>query len=113
LIQGVLDTGAPWCVLNPELADAWKLVPEDAYMPASRLNIRGTPYPGHLVTVPLEIHTDIGENLAVSATIFIPTLDPGEIWDAPNFIGLNGFLERIRFAVDAMENAFYFGPADI
>jgi len=50
-----------------------------------------------------------GQDLEIEATVFVPTLPPGETWRHPNFIGLSGFLERIRFAVDPEENAFYFG----
>jgi len=47
----------------------------------------------------------------VQATFFIPALLPGESWNFPNFLGLDGFLNRIRFAVDPAENIFYFGPS--
>ena len=40
---------------------------------------------------------------------FIPILEPGDVWSHPNFLGLDGFLNHIRFAIDAQENAFYFG----
>ena len=46
----------------------------------------------------------------IEATFFIPKLAPGEVWPWPNFLGLEGFLSRLRFAVDAAENVFYFGP---
>jgi hypothetical protein len=112
-INMVVDTGAPWCVLDPELADAWGLVSENSYEPAERLNIRRESYPGRLVPVPIEVHASIGDSLTVLATVFIPRIEPGQMWNLPNFIGLTGFLERIRFAVDAVENAFYFGPGNI
>ncbi|MGA9380505.1 MAG: hypothetical protein WBV73_17210 [Phormidium sp.] len=36
--------------------------------------------------------------------------DEEEYWgDFPSFIGLNGFLERIRFAIDPNTDTFYFG----
>lgn len=52
-----------------------------------------------------------GLDLEVDATAFVPTLPSGERWPDPNFLGLSGFLERIRFAIDPAENAFYFGTA--
>jgi hypothetical protein len=112
-INMIVDTGAPWCILDPELAEAWGLASRDAYRPDTRLNVRGDSYHGRLVTVEIELHADIGQHLAVPAIVFIPELEPGQTWNVPNFLGLTGFLERIRFAVDATENAFYFGPAHI
>jgi hypothetical protein len=41
-----------------------------------------------------------------------PDSKPGLLWDLPNFLGLSGFLERIRFAVDPGSNLFYFGALD-
>jgi len=40
-----------------------------------------------------------------------PILKSGQAWSYPNFLGLDGFLSRIRFAVDPTENVFYFGYA--
>jgi hypothetical protein len=112
-IYMIIDTGAPWCVLDPELADAWGLLSEDSYRPDVRLNIRGNSYYGRLIRMEIALHAEIGQTLTVMATVFIPELEPGQAWDLPNFIGLNGFLDRIRFAVGAAENAFYFGPTHI
>ena len=107
----IVDTGAPWCVLNPELADAWGITFHEIYRPSERLNIRGVPYTGRLVRAAIVLKATSGEDLALEATIFIPELAPGETWNLPNFLGLDGLLNRIRFAVDPTENIFYFGPA--
>lgn len=48
-------------------------------------------------------------SLEVNATVFVPNLRPNEVWPYPSFLGLSGFLERLRFALDPSENAFYFG----
>jgi hypothetical protein len=47
--------------------------------------------------------------LDIEATVFIPNLSVDEEWLYPNFIGLDGFLNRIRFAVDPASNLFFFG----
>ena len=57
------------------------------------------------------LEAERGESLDIEATVFVPILPPGETWLHPNFIGLDGFLNRIRFAIDPEENAFYFGSA--
>jgi hypothetical protein len=47
---------------------------------------------------------DTGEPLDVPSTVFV-TPD----WPGPNFLGYQGLLQRIRFAVDPESNLFYFG----
>jgi len=111
-IPMILDTGAPWCVLDPELAEAWRLTFKEGYKPTRRLTIRGVEYDGSLVRAVITLQVTHGRDLVVEATIFIPELRPGDAWLSPNFLGLDGFLNRLRFAVDAAENAFYFGSAD-
>ncbi|MEM7537327.1 MAG: hypothetical protein AAF639_34470 [Chloroflexota bacterium] len=51
----------------------------------------------------------IGEPQEVVATVFVPNLSPNEEWLHPNFIGLDGFLNRIRCAVDPASNMLFFG----
>jgi hypothetical protein len=104
----IVDTGTPWCILDPETAEVLDLV-ATSYSLGRRLSIRGTPYQGMLVRVPITIQPHSGDELALEATFFIPILEPGDVWRHPNFLGLDGFLNHIRFAVDAQENAFYFG----
>lgn len=57
------------------------------------------------------LEAEKGESLTVDATVFVPKLEDQE-WRHPNFIGLSGFLERIRFAIDPDNNYFYFGALD-
>ena len=53
---------------------------------------------------PVRLVADEGEDLDIEATMF---LSPD--WPGGNFIGYEGLLERIRFAVDPETNLFYFG----
>jgi hypothetical protein len=39
----------------------------------------------------------------VEATVFVASLQPEDEWTEPNFIGLKGCLDRMRFAVDPRE----------
>lgn len=59
---------------------------------------------GDLYRGPLFFEAREGEPLDVEATVF---LSPH--WRGPNFIGYQGLLQRIRFAVDPEVNLFYFG----
>jgi hypothetical protein len=108
-IQAVLDTGAPWCVLDPEIAEIVATPDLARYAPQERLLIRGIRYDGQLYRIGFHLIAELGNSLEIDATVFVPTLGRGEVWSHPNFIGLDGFLNRIRFAIDPDDNAFYFG----
>lgn len=109
--QAIVDTGAPWCILDPELAREVGVSDDGGYTPATRLSIRGFSYTGSLHAMSIGLRDEReGDDLEIPATVFVPTIRPGETWRHPNFLGLTGLLDRIRFAVDPAENAFYFGP---
>ncbi len=61
---------------------------------------------GRLVRAELQLIAEVGESLAINATVFV-----SRDWQGPNFIGY-GFLERVRFAIDPGQdqNHFHFGP---
>lgn len=105
----IVDTGALWCILSPD--DFGPLVGEYGPLEAFvvSLNVRGIRYTGQIYRVPLTLIADEGADLTADATVFVPELYPDETWPHPNFIGLEGFLSRIRFAVDPTQNLFYFG----
>lgn len=64
--------------------------------------------PGSLVRLNISLEAEQGQDLTVEATTFIPNLK--EQWgNFPSFLGLSGFLERIRFAIDPLTDTFYFG----
>jgi hypothetical protein len=108
-VKMIIDTGAPWCILNPRLLEEWDLISEAPPSPTTKLNIRGEIRWGSLMRANLTLEATSGEDLTVEATFFVPFLELDEVWNYPNFLGLGGFLDRIRYAVDASENAFYFG----
>jgi hypothetical protein len=70
--------------------------------------VRGKKLEGSLIRLNITLVAELGENLTVDATTFVP--DSEAVWDNfPCFIGLSGFLERIRFAIDPNTDTFYFG----
>jgi hypothetical protein len=102
-LLAVVDTAAPWCIFEPEVGVILKrtLTPIQGRVALStRL---GLLY-GALYRVPISFSADEGESLDLEATVF---LSPD--WQGPNFIGYQGLLQRIRFAVDPETNLFYFG----
>jgi hypothetical protein len=64
---------------------------------------------GHLHRVTVSLARRRGQQSGIRDDGAYPDLAPEAIWDRPNFVGLNNFLSRIRFAIDPNENAFYFG----
>ena len=86
------------------------LAPIETYTVSTTLHVRGMAYEGALVRAAVALQATRGADLEIEGTFFIPRLTPGEVWPWPNFLGLEGFLSRIRFAVDTAENVFYFGP---
>ena len=108
-IPMIVDTGAPWCILSPSIFQDVANYAEPIHMLNTPLSIRGIRYNGWMYRLPMHFEAAIGEPQDVTATVFVPTLSPNEEWHHPNFIGLDGFLNRIRFAVDPASNLFYFG----
>ncbi|MEM7537109.1 MAG: hypothetical protein AAF639_33355 [Chloroflexota bacterium] len=108
-IPTIVDTGAPWCILDPLLFKQVEWSAEPLHKLQAPLNIRGLNYQGWLYRMPIRFEALIGEAQEVPATVFVPDLLPDDEWRFPNFIGLDGFLNRIRFAVDPASNLFYFG----
>jgi predicted aspartyl protease len=108
--KAIVDTGAPYAVCSPDLAAIIGLTPNHDD-PRIQLGVRGTVYDGHLVRLELTIHATEGEDITIQATAFVPESSSTDVWHHPSFLGLTA-LERLRFAVDPVENIFYFGPAN-
>lgn len=106
-LMGVLDTGAPWSCLDPEVAEAVRAT--DAAGEPKRIRTHAGVFDGKLVRLTVTLLADEGESWSVDSTVFVPT-DPG--WPkGRSFLGYGGLLERIRFALDPSVNDFYFGPS--
>lgn len=102
-VLAVVDTAAPWCIFEPavglDLERAFRPVLDRAIL-STRLGL----FQGSLYRVPVMLHADEGESLDVEATVF-----QSPDWRGPSFLGYQGLLQRIRFAVDPETNLFYFG----
>ncbi|MCL1464192.1 aspartyl protease family protein [Argonema galeatum] len=111
-IQGVptiavVDTGAPYVILAPKVASDAGVAPASALERKTML-IRGMRLEGFVVRLNIKLKAQYGEDLDVDSTVFVPEVE--EYWgNFPSFIGLTGFLERIRFAIDPSTDTFYFG----
>ena len=99
----MVDTAAPWCILEPDLAKAFEGSLE-SLTDIAVLDSRLGRFKGRLYRGSITILAEEGESLAVDATFFL-----SQDWTGGNFVGYQGFLERIRFAVDPGLNRFSFG----
>ena len=98
----MLDTGAAWSVVNAELAEELGLFDRDG-APVDMSSRMGT-CSGKLVRAMARLVAEDGESVELESTLFV-----SRDWQAGNFIGYSGLLERIRFAVDPDTNSFIFG----
>ncbi len=102
VILAQLDTGAPWSILDREIATAI-----DAFEAAgevTKVSARSGTYEGKLVKLRVTLLATAGASLDVDATVFVSS-----DWPWGTFIGYGGFLQSIRFAIDPSTNSIYFG----
>jgi hypothetical protein len=106
--EGVVDTGGTYLILDPDLARRIGLQHEHA-IGRERIVIRGLVCNGTIHRLPVSFLAAAGESLDFEATAFLPIMAPHEDWMLPTYLGWQGCLERIRFAVDPGEELIYFG----
>jgi hypothetical protein len=104
----VIDTGGAFLVVDPDLAMRVGL-DRKAAIAHERVNIRGFVHHGTIHRMPLTLLATTGESLTFEATAFVPELEHGETWPLPSYLGWQGCLDRIRFAVDPADEVVYFG----
>ncbi len=100
----MVDTGAPWCILEPWIGELIKDHVEELPKDVS-LNTQLGLFSGKLYNGGLTLLAEEGEALEMEVTFF---LCPD--WPGGNFVGYLGFLDRLRFAIDPQVNKFFFGP---
>ncbi|HEX8906688.1 MAG TPA: hypothetical protein VF771_17690 [Longimicrobiaceae bacterium] len=104
----VLDTGGAYLVIDPGVGHRLGLT-VDAALGHDRIVIRGFTVEGTIHRVPVTLSAHTGEPLTFEATAFWPDIPMGAQWTLPTYLGWQGCLERIRFAVDPGEELIYFG----
>ena len=111
-----VDTGGIYLWCPPHIAGDLGVDLEEGELVGPIRSARGQ-FEGILLRAPLTLFAEEGHSLVIEPTVFIPRLKPGEAWpeDFPCILGMQGCLERLRFAVDPNDDTFYFGelaPAD-
>jgi hypothetical protein len=102
-VLAMVDTAAPWCIFKPEIGEFVRRTFDRVSGNVSLSTRLGT-FGGSLYRGPLFLQAFGSEALAVEATVFV-----SPEWRGPSFLGYEGLLQRIRFAVDPEANQFYFG----
>lgn len=102
-----VDTGGVYLICSPQIADALNLDPVTG-LPAPNVLFRGMRLRGVLHRIPLTILASQGDTITLEATAFVP--DGSTEWlDFPCILGIYLCLDRLRFAIDPMNEVFYFG----
>lgn len=100
---GLLDTAAEWSILRPDIATTLGLL-DRPVGPALRLASRLGTFDGTLERAELTLPAAEGRDVTIDVTWFV-----SEDWTGPLVLGWTGCLDRLRFALDPTEDAFYFG----
>lgn len=100
----VLDTGAPFFICNPEIAEQVNFGSsiDEKVLDTRFGKIHGALYRGSIILVAEE-----GTGVEIEATVFVPKNGPWR--EAPSFLGLSDCLDRLRFAVEPLSESVYFG----
>ncbi|MGE3537322.1 MAG: hypothetical protein AB7N91_07780 [Candidatus Tectimicrobiota bacterium] len=97
---------------NPSIARRFALPPGEALSGVLAILFWGVFVQGRLYRLLLTRLAAHGADTTIEATAFVPEPEESEHWgDMPCLLGLYGYLERVRFAVDLYTEQFYFGPA--
>lgn len=107
-VGAVLDTGGAYLIMSPAVGEELGLSSATA-IGRETIAIRGFSYAGAIHRVPVTLPATEGEPLTFDATAFVPEMPVGESWPLPSYLGWQGCLERIRFAVDPADELVYFG----
>ncbi len=112
IIWAIVDTGATYSIIAPNLAQDLGMHPETCQYETTLMTKWGR-IKGQLCRIPVRIDTLKIEGQETTGIEFEPNFfipDFSEPWeDDLHFIGVHNFLFNIRVAIDPEDNLFYFG----
>jgi len=104
----VVDTAAPYLICSLWLASQLDFSRMDRIR-SQHIDTRFGRLRGSLYRLSIKLLASEGSGIEIQATAVVPDADEQNWRDAPTFLGFQGCLERLRFAVDPFEEKFYFG----
>lgn len=110
-IEAIVDTGAPFSILTPDIASELD-IDISSGLKTPPLSTKFGEIDGFLHTLAVRIDNQVegGYGIDLEVSFLVPLPEQG--WPSDyNFVGLNSFLLAIRFAIDPVENLFYFGQS--
>lgn len=109
LSLAVVDTAAPYLVCSLALGEQLDLS-KAAHLGSAEIRTYRGIIRGALYRLSVKLIATEGSSAQFEATAVVPEPDQDHWRDAPTFLGFQGCLERVRFAIDPSEDRFYFGP---
>lgn len=103
-VLAFLDTGAPYLIVGPDEIEVLGLKPASDAAQIRMVTRIGT-IEGFLAKVDLMIPAENGDSLQFQATVFA-----SDKWTEGIFLGYDGCMSNINFAVQPQQNKFFFGP---
>ena len=103
-LEFIVDTGAPWTIIDPELRG---LLPGMPLNDTATIICRGHKIQGSLFRIPIIFGAPGFGEVEIDATVLYPQLPLHDGWDLPNFLGLSA-LNRLRWALEPERTLLYF-----
>ncbi len=107
LIEAVLDTGGIYFICNSDILSEMEIDPDESLGPQV-IHVRGGKILGYLFRLQLTFKAEagMGESLSIEITALV-----SDEWMLPPYLGFQGCMERMKFAIDPTPNneLFYFG----
>jgi hypothetical protein len=97
-----LDSGSAYPMLDSGIARALGVLDGDGE--PAQVDTRLGKVDGRLERIRLTLIADEGDSLDIEAVFLV-----SRGWSGKTFLGYSGFLDRLRIALDAPRNLFYFG----
>lgn len=108
--EAMVDTGGLYLFCTPTIGRQLDL-DETNSLGAQTLLFRGDRVQGTLHRLTLTLFAEEGGDVTIETTAFVPGAHYENTPELPSIMGLQGCLDRLRFAFDPMTDTFYFGPA--
>ena len=106
--EAMVDTGGLYLFCMPTVARQLDL-DETASLGTQTLLFRGDRVQGALHRLTLTLFAEEGDDIAIDTTAFVPDAQYENVPELPSILGLQGCLDRLRFAFDPVTETFYFG----